>query len=63
MLRLLRSKIAVTVLESLGALAPATPGSTDANEVRRVQNLERKKAATALKRAESKAELDKLTAM
>jgi hypothetical protein len=52
------AKTALKLLSSVGLLDRAQPGSTDPEEVRRMHDLERQRAKTALKRAENRAEMD-----
>jgi len=52
------ARTAFKVLNSIGLLERAQPGSTDVGEIERQQNLERTKADTALRKAESSAELE-----
>jgi hypothetical protein len=52
------ARTAVKLLQSLGALELPQPGSTDPDEILRVQKLERMKAQTALRKAETRAQLE-----
>jgi hypothetical protein len=52
------TRSALKILKATGALTHKDPGSTDPDEIQRVQRLERLKAQTALRRAENRAEMD-----
>jgi hypothetical protein len=55
------AKSAIKILQATGALTHEDPGSTDPTEIQRLQRLERLKAQTALRRAETRAEMDSQT--
>jgi len=50
--------IALKILGSIGAMDRIAPGSTDPDEIERVQKLERMKTKTALRQAENRAEME-----
>jgi hypothetical protein len=49
---------AMKVLGAIGALDRVAPGSTDPDEIKRVQKLEKMKSQTALRKAEARAEME-----
>jgi hypothetical protein len=52
------AQVAMKVLQSIGAMDHPEPGSTDPDEILRMQKLERLRAQTALRKAESRAEME-----
>lgn len=52
------AKTALKILQSLGTLDRAQPGSTDPKEIERLQKLERQKAQTEVRKAEARAEME-----
>jgi hypothetical protein len=52
------ARTAIKLLQSLGALERPQPGSSDPDEILRVQKLERLKAQTALRKAETRAQME-----
>ena len=55
------AKTALKVLQSMGVLERAKPGSTDPAEIKRLQDLEARRAKTAAKKAEGEVYLAELT--
>ncbi len=52
------ANLALKVLDKIGVLEKAVPGSTDAAEIQRQQALARKKAAVAARKEHNKVDLD-----